>query len=443
MAMHTAGGIKIFYSYAKEDEKLRKQLDMHLAPLRRQGLTSWYDHKILPGTERTAEIDKQLNTAHIILLLISPHFIESSHCYDVEMERALQRQRAGEAWVIPIIVRHVNLRGTVFEALEALPKNKKPLSRWTDRDEACVDIANGISNVIDNIVKRWSLSDDDLSKQAVREVFAAQTQQLEKPAPAINISAKHNFRRELITEFDLGTVIEDFKRPLVHGQAFGFTIAGKEPVLRDYIIERMVQEFKQEVQGECFQDLINLNQRDLSLYASESLFEEKIKTKLARNSRYAKHAYELVTKHAQEHVILTAWNYDLPLQSLQEAATAFWKSFVPAISDHLHKKKLCFILVLAHLSPEAQPCLIEDFVPLRLPQFDVQKDLFPWLTRQLHMLNVPARVKEYCLGQLLSDLYPDPVQILRNMQHIAGYLQGEYNEGRFQEVKVRYNRRSL
>jgi hypothetical protein len=442
MAMHITRGIKVFYSYAQEDEAFRERLDMHLEPLRQRGLTSWCEHKILPGRERTAEIDEHLNTAHVILLLISPYFIKSSRCYNVEMERALQRQKVGETWVIPILVRPVNLRGTVFETLEALPKNKKPVSRWSDRDEACVDVANGIMSVIDDIVKQRLLNDENPDKRAIHAAFTAQTQKFETSLPASNISTKRNFRRELVTEFDLRTVIEDFKRPLFHGQAFGFTIAGKEPVLRDYVIERMVQEFKQEIQGECFQDLINLNQRDLSSYTLESLLEEKIKTKLTHNNRYTKHAHELVTKQVQEHVILTVWNYDLPLQTLQKAATAFWKSFVPAISRHLSRKNLCFILVLAHLPPETQPCLVEDFVSLRLPQFDVQRDLFPWLTRQLHILNVPAQVKEYCLG-LLRDLYPDPVQILRCMQHIAGYLQGEYNEGRFREVKGRYKRRSL
>jgi hypothetical protein len=77
-----------------------------------------------------------------------------------------------------------------------------------------------------------------------------------------------------------------------------------------------------------------------------------------------------------------------------------------------------------------------------LPQFDIQRDLFPWFTRKLRTFNVPAQAKEYCMGQL-SDLYSDPVQILRGMQRIASYLQGEYSEDRFQEVKVRNKRRSL
>ena len=275
----------------------------------------------------------------------------------------------------------------------------------------------------------------------MRAAFAAQTQHLENSLPPINISIKRNFRRELVTEFDLRTVIEDFKRPLVHGKAFSFITAGKEPVLRDYVIERIVQEFKQEIRGECFQDWINLNQHDLSLYNLEYLIEEKIKIKITHNNKYTNHAYELVTKQAQEHVILTVWNYDLPLQTLQKAATAFWKNFVPAISRHLSKKNLCFILILAHLPPETQPCLIEDFVSLRLPQFDVQKDLFPWFTRQLYTLNVPAQAKEYCLRQL-SDLHSDPVQILRCMQDIASFLQGKYNEDRFHEVKIHSRRKS-
>ena len=176
MTMHTTKGIKVFYSYAQEDEELRKQLDRHLAPLRQQGLTIWHNHKIPPGTERTVEIDKHLNAAHIILLLISPYFIESSSCYNVEIERALQRSRAGETQVIPIILRPVNLQGTVFATLEALPKNKKPLTRWIDRDEACVDIANGIRSVIDDIAKQGTLEPMTTpTSQAIRAAFAAQT----------------------------------------------------------------------------------------------------------------------------------------------------------------------------------------------------------------------------------------------------------------------------
>src|SRR2546427_5904176 len=108
MRTGTERSIKIFYSYAQEDRALRDELDSHLSTLRRtKHIITWDDHKIQPGLEWKQAIDKQLNSADIILLLLSPHFIESDHCYNVEMSRALERHKKGEARVIPIILRPV------------------------------------------------------------------------------------------------------------------------------------------------------------------------------------------------------------------------------------------------------------------------------------------------------------------------------------------------
>src|SRR6266496_3739861 len=84
--------IKIFYSYAHEDDELRKQLANHLSPLRSlRRITTWFDGDIQAGTEKEEEIAAQFNTADIILLLISADFIASKYRYDVEMKRALER----------------------------------------------------------------------------------------------------------------------------------------------------------------------------------------------------------------------------------------------------------------------------------------------------------------------------------------------------------------
>ena len=65
-------GIKIFYSYSHKDEALRKELDIHLALLKRQGfIDSWHDRMITAGSEWARTIDEQLVEADIILLLIS------------------------------------------------------------------------------------------------------------------------------------------------------------------------------------------------------------------------------------------------------------------------------------------------------------------------------------------------------------------------------------
>src|ERR1700726_1357463 len=104
--------IELFYSYAHRDERLRKRLETHLSVLRQQGvITEWHDRKIVAGTDWKQSIDAHLMTATVILLLVSPDFLASDYCYGVEMQRALARHGAGEASVIPVILRPVDWQG--------------------------------------------------------------------------------------------------------------------------------------------------------------------------------------------------------------------------------------------------------------------------------------------------------------------------------------------
>ena len=145
-------GIEVFYSYSHEDEELREQLEKHLTILKRQNvITDWHDRKIGAGKEWEGEIDEHLNAAHVILLLISSDFIASDYCYDVEMTRAMERHDAGEARVIPVILRSVDWEGTPFRKLQALPKDGKPVTQWEDRDKAFTDIAKGIKKAVEEL----------------------------------------------------------------------------------------------------------------------------------------------------------------------------------------------------------------------------------------------------------------------------------------------------
>src|SRR6266699_2935161 len=94
--------VEIFCCYARKDQSLLKELTRHLKPLERSGLiTLWADTDINAGTEWEREIEKHLETAHIILLLISSSFIASDYAYSKEMIRAIERHESGKARVIP------------------------------------------------------------------------------------------------------------------------------------------------------------------------------------------------------------------------------------------------------------------------------------------------------------------------------------------------------
>ncbi len=144
--------LKLFYSYAHKDERWRQRIETHLSMLQRQGyIASWHDRNITAGATWAGDIATHLNTADIILLLISPDFLASEYCYSVEMARAMERHYAEAARVIPIILRPTDWKGTPFEQLQALPSNAQPVSRWKDRDEALLDIATGIRKAVDEL----------------------------------------------------------------------------------------------------------------------------------------------------------------------------------------------------------------------------------------------------------------------------------------------------
>ena len=144
--------IEIFFSYAHEDETLRNELAKQLKLMKRQGLINeWYDRDIDAGTEWKHEIDEHLNNAQIILLLVSPDFITSDYCYDIEMMRAMERHEAREARVIPVILRPCDWHSAPFSKLQALPRNAKPITTWSNHDDAFLDVAKGIRKVVEDM----------------------------------------------------------------------------------------------------------------------------------------------------------------------------------------------------------------------------------------------------------------------------------------------------
>jgi hypothetical protein len=152
MAEETKKALKIFYCYAYEDKALLDELDKHLKPLQRRGeIVCWSNREIKAGREWTKEIDKHLDMAETILLLVSPDFVASDYIYSKEMSRALARHAEGSARVIPIILRIGDYENEPFSQLQSLPSNQKPITQWHSRDEAWFNVVEGIKKVIHEI----------------------------------------------------------------------------------------------------------------------------------------------------------------------------------------------------------------------------------------------------------------------------------------------------
>lgn len=144
--------VEIFYSYAHADEALRDELNKHLKLLERQGiLRGWHDREIGAGDEWNEEILRRLRSADVILLLISADFMASDYIWGKEVAIAMERHEAGDARVIPVVLRPVDWTGAPFGKLQGLPRDAKPVVSWPSRDEAFLDVARGIRRVVEGM----------------------------------------------------------------------------------------------------------------------------------------------------------------------------------------------------------------------------------------------------------------------------------------------------
>ncbi len=188
--------VKVFFCYAHEDEYLLEKLKTQLKPLLRQGLIDvWYDRDISAGAEWEQEIRRHLNTADIILLLVSPDFMDSEYCYSTEMKGAIERHERGEARVIPIILRPVYWQG-VLSKLQALPKDARPVvsQYWHSLDDAFFDIAENIRKVVEKSTSQPAIS--------LPEEFHVVNTLLEKGKKKSDAKAYQLSQQELIDKND-------------------------------------------------------------------------------------------------------------------------------------------------------------------------------------------------------------------------------------------------
>lgn len=147
--------LDVFISYSHKDDEFRERLDVHLALLKRQGVIRvWHDRRIGAGKDIHGEISQHLEVADVVLLLVSPDFIASDYCYDREMVRGMARHNEGTARVIPVILRVCDWHSAPFGHLNAVPRDGKPITKFTDRDEGLNEVAKAIRDVAAELGRR-------------------------------------------------------------------------------------------------------------------------------------------------------------------------------------------------------------------------------------------------------------------------------------------------
>lgn len=187
---------KLFFSYSHQDEAVRDELEIHLSLLKRQGvIQTWHDRRIGAGKEFAQEIDKNLDDADVILLLVSPYFLASDYCYDIEMRSALQKHNKGDARVIPVILHPCDWQSSPFGKLLVVPRDGKPVSKYANRHDAFLEVVTAVKNA----VEEFGPQSDKQPKQSLG-IMAARDQGSPKPRSS-NLTIKKSFSEADKDEF--------------------------------------------------------------------------------------------------------------------------------------------------------------------------------------------------------------------------------------------------
>lgn len=160
--------LKVFISYSHKDKQMKEKLILHLsAMIRQKYIMLWYDNMILPGKEIDEEILKKMRSSQIVLLLLSADYLASEYCYDIEMHEALMLRSQKKMEVIPILLRPVDLKGTLVDGLMTLPEDRQAITLFQDEDEAYKNVTDGIRRVVEAWYSRLisNRDDDDVKRQ--------------------------------------------------------------------------------------------------------------------------------------------------------------------------------------------------------------------------------------------------------------------------------------
>jgi DNA primase catalytic core len=146
--------IKVFVSYSYKDKARRDRLSSHIKHLERENLLEvQYGESIGPGVTWNEEIRSWLRSAEIILLLVSANFMASNYIWEEELPPAIERQKAGEVFLIPILLSPCDWRTSPFGNLNPLPKPPAgPISTLRNKEQAYSAISEALRELAAKLV---------------------------------------------------------------------------------------------------------------------------------------------------------------------------------------------------------------------------------------------------------------------------------------------------
>jgi hypothetical protein len=117
--------LRVVMSYAREDQLEVEFLLKALADLQQDGwVDAWHDERLEAGSRFEDELQQRIESADIILLLLSDAFLISDFCVRKELQWALRRSCSDAAVIVPVLLRPL---ATIEEAHRRLDNARRLL----------------------------------------------------------------------------------------------------------------------------------------------------------------------------------------------------------------------------------------------------------------------------------------------------------------------------
>ncbi len=139
----------VVYLSAAADQAHLAALALHLGPiLKRLGVTTFHGSGAPAGTDLPAALDSAIRSARVVVLLVSPDYLQDSRCRAAE--RAAMARIPSGLRVVPVSVRTVaDWAKEPFGGLGHLPGGNEGLAvaEWPSKDAAWAEVARGVAAV--------------------------------------------------------------------------------------------------------------------------------------------------------------------------------------------------------------------------------------------------------------------------------------------------------
>jgi predicted acylesterase/phospholipase RssA len=126
---------RVFISYARDDRSWVDRFQVALkGTLRNRPVLVWDDSQLRGGAAWRQEIERQLKSTKVALLLVTNSFLASDFIKDVELKAILDAARGDGLVVIWVLVRQCDWQSSELEQINCANDTRRPLNSLTEAD---------------------------------------------------------------------------------------------------------------------------------------------------------------------------------------------------------------------------------------------------------------------------------------------------------------------